>query len=50
MIAKRNMDGIDPIEIENQHESPLPEGIKNLGDVESLHLQIHGIFQNCKIN
>ena len=29
-------------------EPPLPEGIENLGDVESLHLQVRGVCQNCK--
>ncbi|MDF7826588.1 transcriptional repressor [Pontiellaceae bacterium B12227] len=33
-----------------QYEPPLPEGIENLGDVESLHLQVRGICQNCKTN
>ena len=31
-----------------QYEPPLPEGIENLGDVESLHLQVRGICQSCK--
>ncbi|QBG49112.1 transcriptional repressor [Verrucomicrobia bacterium S94] len=26
----------------------LPEGIENLGEVVSLHLQVHGICRNCK--
>ncbi|MDZ8118309.1 Fur family transcriptional regulator [Pontiella agarivorans] len=26
----------------------LPEGIENLGEVESLHLQVHGVCHNCK--
>lgn len=33
-----------------QYEPPLPEGIENLGDVESLHLQVRGVCQNCKNN
>lgn len=33
-----------------QYEPPLPEGIENLGDVESLHLQVRGVCQNCKTN
>ncbi|VGO21074.1 Fur family transcriptional regulator [Pontiella sulfatireligans] len=31
-------------------EIPLPEGIENLGRVESLHLQIRGMCHNCKNN
>ncbi|MDF7809382.1 transcriptional repressor [Pontiellaceae bacterium B12219] len=33
-----------------QNEPSLPEGIENLGDVESLHLQVRGICHNCKTN
>lgn len=33
-----------------QYEPPLPEGIENLGDVKSLHLQVRGVCQNCKTN
>jgi len=31
-------------------EPPLPEGIENLGNAESLHLQIRGVCHNCKNN
>lgn len=30
------------------YEPPLPRGIENLGEVESLHLQVRGTCQNCK--
>lgn len=33
-----------------QYEPSLPEGIENLGDVESLHLQVRGVCRNCKTN
>ena len=29
-------------------EIPLPEGIEDLGNTESLHLQIRGVCHNCK--
>jgi Fur family peroxide stress response transcriptional regulator len=29
-------------------EPALPDGIENLGDVESLHVQVRGICQKCK--
>ena len=31
-------------------EIPLPEGIDNLGNAESLHLQIRGVCHNCENN
>ncbi len=31
-------------------EIPLPEGIENLGSVESLHVQVRGVCHNCKNN
>jgi Fur family peroxide stress response transcriptional regulator len=31
-------------------ELPVPDGIKNLGDVETLHLQVRGVCHNCKTN
>lgn len=31
-------------------EIPLPEGIENLGNAESLHLQVRGVCHNCKNN
>ncbi len=33
-----------------KNEPSPPEGIENLGDVESLHLQVRGICLNCKNN
>ncbi|MEN8255817.1 MAG: Fur family transcriptional regulator [Verrucomicrobiota bacterium] len=31
-------------------EPPLPEGIENLGNAESLHLQVRGVCHNCGNN